>query len=221
MEIIASPTEQTTAATDIVLGVLAIYWALRVYRAGSSTHRQKATIWAWAFGLLAYAALQSCINHGLVWDRPTYLLLWHPVNLALGMAVGCFVLGTWYDYRSKPVSKGLIIGMMSAGAAFFLITLLLPNSFLGFIIYEGLAMLFSLGLYATLAKRKKLHGATIVSLGIALNMVAALVQALGSGKIHFTLIWEFDHNGLFHIIQWISIMVMGLGLLKTYKTTSE
>ncbi|MEL6534231.1 MAG: hypothetical protein AAFQ98_02405 [Bacteroidota bacterium] len=219
MEIIASPTEQTTAATDIVLGLLAIFWAVMVYRRGNRQHPQKAKIWAWAFGLLAFAALQSCLYHGLVWEPDTQRLLWYPVNLALGLAVGCFVLGTWYDYRGQPVGLPLIVAMLVTGFAFFLVSMLLPGSFLGFIVYEGVAMLFSIGVYTSLALRRKLDGAAWVTLGITTNLIAAVVQGLGKGRIHFTLIWEFDHNGLFHIIQWVSIVILGWGLLKTYSST--
>ena len=41
---------------------------------------------------------------------------------------------------------------------------------------------------------------------MAVNILAAAVQA--EGALGFTLIWTFDHNGVFHLVQ-----MVGLGLL--------
>ena len=48
--------------------------------------------------------------------------------------------------------------------------------------------------------------------GIALNIVAAAIQATGS--VRFTLVVPFDHNGVFHLVQMAAIVVLVAGVAK-------
>jgi len=100
--------------------------------------------------------------------------------------------------------------MIPIAVGFFAITQLLSGAFLVFVVYEAVAMLAALGIYVTLAGRRRLPGAELMALAILLNIVAAGIQA--SESIRFALVWPFDHNGLFHIVQMIAVVVLMLGL---------
>jgi hypothetical protein len=52
-----------------------------------------------------------------------------------------------------------------------------------------------------------------MSAGILISIVAALVQA--SKMTLFQLIWEFDHNGTYHLIQIFGILLLVTGLRKS------
>jgi hypothetical protein len=77
-------------------------------------------------------------------------------------------------------------------------TLIYPGIFILFIVYEGLALAFALGVYGFLAIAGE-QGAGFMVGGVLLSIIAAGLQA--SKSIEFTLIWKFDHNGVYHFVQ--------------------
>jgi len=99
---------------------------------------------------------------------------------------------------------------------FFLLTQLIRGSFLVFVIYEAVAMLLALSIYAYLAVRHRRDGAALMAVAIVLNIVAAAIQA--SGSVSLTVIWPFDHNGVFHLVQMVAVVVLVLGLRRALAT---
>ena len=95
---------------------------------------------------------------------------------------------------------------------------LLDGSFLIFVVYEAVAMLVALGIYVALRLKRQLRGAGMMALAILLNIVAAGIQA--GGSIQFTLIWPFDHNGVFHIVQMVAVVVLMVGLSQSLSRRS-
>lgn len=71
-------------------------------------------------------------------------------------------------------------------------------------------MFFALVVYILLAVRKRLAGAAVMAAGILITIVAAAIQA--SGAVFVTIIWEFDYNGIFHLIQIVGLAVLVAGL---------
>lgn len=205
MQFIDMPTEQTTAATDALLFVVAALLAAVATAAGSRSDRTKGRIWGATLGLLAVASLLGAIAHGFKMSERTNDILWMPLNLALGLTVALFVVGAVYDSRGHSLPRLLAPVMLVVGVLFFVVTVVIPGSFLVFVIYEAAAMLFALILYVRLATRR-MPGAVLMAAGVLVSIVAAAVQA--SGALSFTLVWQFDHNGAFHLIQ-----VVGLALL--------
>ena len=105
--------------------------------------------------------------------------------------------------------------MVVIGVGFLGITLIWPDSFMVFIVYETVAMLFALGGYTWLAWQGRLEGAWLMVIGILTTIVAAGVQA---GKLlSFTFIWSFDHNGVYHLIQMVGIGLLLAGLKKALR----
>ena len=85
-------TELTTAATDILIAVVAsgCVFALRRRR---GVHRQRVAIWSWVLGLLAFASLLGAVAHGLDLSSTAQSWLWRPLYLCLGLIVAMFVVG--------------------------------------------------------------------------------------------------------------------------------
>jgi len=210
MTFIDIPTEQTTAATDAILAVVAAFICIQTYKTGQSSSPQKGRIWAWAFGLLALAALTGSFAHGFQMSKELNNILWQPLNLALGLTVSLFVVGVAFDLTNGLLPKYILPLLITIGTLFYLVTLFFPGSFLVFILYEAVAMFFSLTVYILLAIRNKLKGASLMATGILLTMFAAAIQA--TENIHFRLIWEFDHNGIFHLVQIAGLIVLYFGL---------
>ena len=80
-------------------------------------------------------------------------------------------------------------------------------------IYASLALFFALsGGYIWLAFKGRLGGSWIMILGIFITIIAGVIQA--SKTLSFTLIWSFDHNGVYHLIQMVGIVLLVAGLRK-------
>ncbi len=215
MNIIDIPTEQTTAATDLMLAIISIVTAFGIYNLGKQVQPVKTRIWVAVFILLAIAALFGAIAHGFVMSEKTNYILWQPLNLALGLGVSLFAAGAIFDLRRGSVPKGIVPGLLALGIIFYFITVFVPGSFLVFIIYEAVVMLFALVAYVVLAAKQKLIGAWWMVLGILITIIAAAIQATESVSVQF--IWDFDHNGIFHIVQMAGILIIYLGLAKSFQ----
>lgn len=218
MQFINIPTEQTTAATDFIMALISIWAIFKIRRPGLADPK-KASIWKWVFILLTTAALFGAVAHGFQMDEKTNFILWQPLNLALGLAVSLFAAGAIYDLRQGSMPALVIPGLIALGIIFYFITVFFPGSFLVFILYEAVVMIFALIAYILLAKKAELQGAWWMVGGILITIVAAVIQA--SGSIHIKIIWEFDFNGIFHIVQMFGIVVLVQGLLISFRSKSN
>jgi hypothetical protein len=215
-ELNASSIELTTGATDAILGILALFCIayLQRYRVADGW---KVGIWTWVLAMLAGAALLGAGVHGLELSDSTTELLWRPLYLLLGLLVALFVVAASYDWLGHQSARRVLVAMVPIAIGFFAVTQLLRGSFLVFVVYEAVAMLVALSIYVVLAVRRRLPGAGLMALAIVLNIVAAGIQATGS--VRLTLIWPFDHNGVFHIVQMIAVVVLLFGLRKSLQPT--
>jgi len=218
LRFLTEQTELTTAASDILLVVVALLcvaFLLRFFRRDP----WRVGLWSGVFLLLAGAALLGAVVHGVELSPGLKDLLWQPLFLLLGLVVALFVVASVYDWKGKSKAVRLLPVMFVVAVVFFGVTRLFSSGFFVFVIYEALAMIFALGVYSLLASRRQIGGAAVIALSIVLNMVAAAVQT--SGSISFNLIWAFDHNGIFHLIQVVAVLVMFLGVRSGFASQTE
>ena len=208
MELIDIPTEQTTAVTDLVLATVAAAGIVLLRRPGGDPW--KARLWVTAFAGFAIASLLGAIAHGLKLKPATTDLLWRLLNLTLGLTVALFLVAAVYDHWGQQVARRVLPLLLAVGLGFFLTTQLRPGSFRVFVLYEALALLLALLLYVRLALVRRMPGAGAMIGGILLSLLAAAVQTRGT--VAFTLIWPFDHNGVFHLIQLLGLVALLWGL---------
>jgi hypothetical protein len=202
-----SPFERVTAATDIFMGLLSAYATIQLAQLSSF----KSDVWAWIFGLLAFSSFLGAVAHGIEMTQKTNDRFWMPINLALGLALGLFVVGALFDLSGDVLARKSLPLMLVVGFGFFLITVWKPGTFMTFIAYEAVAMLFAFGVYIYLFFTSPLPGVEWMMAGIFVTILAAVIQATGkAGKAIF---WYFDNNGVFHLIQMIGIVLLMLGLL--------
>jgi len=204
-------TELTTAATDVVLGLVCLFliWELYALR---NRHPWKVRLWSFVFGLLAAASFLGAVAHGFDLSPTVRNFLWQPLYLALGIDVALFVVGGVLDSRNETVARRLFVGAVATGAVFYFMTVVLDGAFFIFVVYEGVAMAATMVMYIILGIRQRLPGASIMAVATGLNIVAAALQ---SSTLSFTLIWTFDHNGIFHLAQIIALATLGCGLRKS------
>jgi hypothetical protein len=203
------PTELTTAATDAILAVLALF-CIRWLAARRAAAPAKVTVWILVLALLAVASALGAVAHGFDHSSDVLYLLWQPLFLSLGLVVALFVVAAAYDGFGPETARRLLIPALAVGACFYLITLLFPGTFLVFVLYEALAMLAALALYFRLALKSGERWPWLMVLGIALNIVAAGIQASGSVRLNIGV--PLDHNGVFHLVQMVAIVVLVVGV---------
>lgn len=211
MKFIQDPTERTTAATDIVLALIALGGVgyLRWPRFFAET-LWKINVWSAAIGLIGLAAALGAVAHGIVLSRMLHQRIWLVLNMALGLAVSLFAVGVVYDLWGVEISRATLPIMLIVGLGFFLVTMVYPGIFFLFIVYEAVVLVFALGAYAYLTVQAALPGACLMTAGILVSIVAAGCQA--NKSLAWTFIWQFDHNGIYHLIQVVGLMLLITGL---------
>lgn len=209
MKVIESPTEQTTAVTDLLMAGVALLGALYLQSIGQ-TEPWRANLWIWAFALLTLAGILGAIAHGFQLSDKTKNWLWRSLFLTLGFLVAMFVVAAVHDTWGEAASRWALPAMIAMALLFFSLTFIWRDTFLPFIIYEGVAMLFALGCYLWLAWLGNLPGAWWLVAGILVTMVAAGIQA--TKAVSFTCIWPFDHNGVYHLVQMGALLLLLWGL---------
>ena len=213
MQFVTVQTELTTAATDVFLALLALVSAAYLYHF-RRLNPWKILLWCWIMSLLALGSLLGAFVHGFKLSSTIFNVLWFPLYLSLALAVALFVIIATYDGWGLPASRRTLPFVLIAGCV-FTIVLQYTGNFLLFILYEGVAMLFALGVYLWLVIMRKLPGAALITCGILLTIIAAIVQT--NYSIKFTVIWQFDNNGLFHLIQMAGIVFLVAGVRRSAK----
>lgn len=204
-----APIERTTAITDLIVAMIASGSSLYLARlAGRQTW--KAGLWSTVFGLTGFAAALGAVSHGLALSRTVNDLLWHPLYLALGLTVALFGVGLIHDLWGPARARRWLPVLITLGVAFYLQRWLLSSSFLAFIVYEGVVMLVALIAYGVLAMRGRLPGAGLVAAGILVTIAAAIMQSTKPAPIR--IVWPFDHNGLFHLVQMPGLVLLAAGI---------
>jgi len=126
--------------------------------------------------------------------------------------VALFVIGAVFDFKGKRAAQISLVPMLVLALGFFAVTQIASGTFLVFVAYEAVAMLAVLGMYLSLALKGQLKGAAVIATGVVLNIVAAGIQA--SETISLTVVVPFDHNGVFHLVQIVALVVLTLGLVR-------
>jgi hypothetical protein len=202
-----APTQLTTAATDVLLAAFCLASVRYVARHGNGAARL--VPWKIAFWLFGAGALMGAAAHALHIPDELYRLVWAPIYLTLALAVACFLLGMLHDVAPERLRKlqPLVLGL---GVLCFAIATIFPTTFLVFLAWQGLGLIVATAAYLGLWYRRRLPGAGWISLGLLISIAAAVIQ--GTGTVSFTLIWPFDHNGVFHLVQLPGLMAIAYGL---------
>lgn len=214
MEFIEDPAERTTAITDLILALVALggIWFL-CWDSAPSGQRLKIYIWSIAIGLIGLGAALGAAAHGLIIPRKVHNRLWQVLNACLALAVSLFAAGVVYDVGGSATCLRLLPFLVAAGFGFYGTTLMYPGFFFIFIVYEGLALVFAFCAYIYLTLVGEMPGTALMAAGILVSIMAAVIQA--SKSVTVTLIWKFDHNGIFHLVQVVGVVLLLVGLRRS------
>jgi MFS family permease len=218
IELIDQPTEQTTAATNLVLCVIALAAITILHRL---RHRDpwKATIWIAAFTAGLVANLLAASAHGLKLSDGMYNLAWALIYLSLALMIACFVIGTIHDLWGRRASRKAAPVLATIAMLFFAVTRL-ESAFVVFILYQATAMGLALLGYGYLTLMRHQPGAGLVWAGLLISILATAVQAVPIVD-QITVVWTFDHNGHYHLVQAVGVILLILGLRGALLATQQ
>jgi hypothetical protein len=208
VDLIGEATERTTAATDAILAVAGLVAIVALRRSTPPSFGR--AVWLAALACMAVASMLGAVAHGMALTDAAREALWQPLYLALGATMALFVVGAVRDWRGERAGRRALAPMLAIALAFYGVTRLTGGSFLAFLIYEAAALLFALVVYVALARTGRRAGAAAMAAALAVSLGAGAVQAADLGTVR--LVWEFDHNGLFHLVQLAGLALLATGL---------
>jgi uncharacterized protein DUF6962 len=203
-------TERTTAVTDALLALAVGAGVLRLRHSVPPSWRRR--VWLSALAAFGVSALLGAASHGLALEERVRDALWQPLFVLLCLAVALFVVGAVADWRGEDLGRTFLPFLLVLGAGCFIATRLTAGDFRVFLAFEAAGLAFALAVYAALATRGR-PGAALVAAALAVSLAAGAVQA--SGPLSVRLGWEFDHNGLYHLVQLVGVGLLIRGLATT------
>ena len=165
-------------------------------------------LWIVALAGWGLSALLGAVTHGGNLDPAVETLLWQPLYIGLGVAQALLVVAAVAAWRGEASAKRLLPFMLTAAAVFYWATWRTGGNFLVFVLFSTATTVFALAVHAALARAGR-PGAGWVAAGLGVSLAAGLVQA---STLSLDLIWEFDHNGLFHLAQLAGLAILVPGL---------
>lgn len=130
-----------------------------------------------------------------------------------------FVIAAVTMHWSPQLGKRYLPYGMLIAFAFFIVTQIWTDSFLLFVIYEGISMLLALSLYLSCFWLRREKGSGLLAAGIVVGIVAAILDAQPSIQLQF--IWTFNNHGVFHLVQMFSLLLLTLGVCSAHQGTKE
>lgn len=210
MELIGSATEQTTAATDLLLALAALAGAGYLHRLPPPSTARR--IWVMALTAAGLASVLGAITHGLDLSEGLRDALWQPLFLLLGVTVAGFVAGAVGDRWGPRPARRLLPPLLVLAVGFYLLTRRAGGDFLVFVLFQAAGLVAALLVYLGLVRQRR-PGSGFVAAALAVSLGAGAIQA--DESLGARVIWAFDHNGLYHLVQLAGLALLLWGLART------
>jgi hypothetical protein len=194
------------ALTDLLLGLVAFALAWGCLRRFRRTGSARTGWWALGYAALGIGAVLGFVNLGFATGlaQPIYYV----ARFAVGLAVFAMLNAVVGSLVGRESGRRWRLAFALAFCAYYGATLL-SDSFLIFIAYSGVGLVAVLGLEAYRWLGRREPGAGWMTLGIALSIGAAVLQA---AQLSLTLVWTFDHNAIYHLVQLAALLVLYRGI---------
>ena len=194
--------EPTTTITDFILGLEALVLAAILF-INPQTY-PSLPYWIASLLCLGVAAVLGGLYHGF--DRfSSYTGVYFCISVL--MATLCLAVIT--DGFGEEIARGFRWPVAGLALAFFLVARTYPTRILAFAALLAVFLVLALVLYLHLMVTRALPGAGFLAAGIATLLIGA---AMMLGNVGFTLIWTFDRNAVYHLVQMAGVLFFYLGL---------
>ena len=194
--------EPTTTITDFILGLETLILAALLLINPQTFSSQP--YWIASLLCLGVAAVLGGLYHGF--DRfSSYTGVYFSISVL--MATLCLAVIT--DGFGEEIARGFRWPVAGLALAFFLVARTYPTRILAFAALLAVLLVLALVLYLHLTVTRALPGAGFLAAGIATLLIGA---AMMLGNVGFTLIWTFDRNAVYHLVQMVGSLFFYLGL---------
>lgn len=185
--------EPTTAITDFLLALMALWFARRLLQSGTTGNARRA--WGLGFLATALAALVGGLSHGFGprLARGPRTLLWKLTMIGTGLTSFFMLVGTVYATVRQPWRPFWLV-LVTAKSLVYARWISRENDF-RYVVYDYTAAMLAV-LVAHLAHYKTRPAARAIVQGIGVSFLAAAIQQIG-----INLHTHFNKNDLYHVIQ--------------------
>ncbi len=205
-------TEWTTAITDLINAFAILVPVIWLIRQKPLTKRNK--LWATAFAMLMVTSLVGFLLHGIVMSNLVNGILWCGFYLFLTFMVCTYVIAIKHDiYPDKDFSHSIKVNLIVAvlvsillGIARFTIR---KYAFVFFSVYAMANLINCVILLRRQVRERPAFKWYIAA--IAVLFVGSVLQSIKT--IHFTLIWEFNYNAVYHWVMLLFVLIQFKGVL--------
>ncbi|UCH61605.1 MAG: hypothetical protein JSU77_07235 [Fidelibacterota bacterium] len=194
--------EPTTTITDFILGLEALVLAVVLF-INPQTY-PSLPYWIASLACLGIAAILGGLHHGF--NRPAS---YTGVYFCISVLMAALCLAVITDGFGGEIARGFRWPVAGLALVFFLVTRMYPTRILAFTALLAVLLVFALVLYLHLAATRALPGAGFLAAGVATLLIGAAMMLV---NVKFTLIWTFDRNAVYHLMQMAGILFFFLGL---------
>ena len=201
-------TELDVTLTDYALALEGILFLVLLQRGGARSWELRSWF-SLFFASVSAAALCGGTVHGFFLDEQTlgHTILWPTTLLAIGVtSLSAWVIGAKLLF-SRSVARRVLVVAALQFAVYSIVVLFRTDAFWVAILDNLPAVLFLIIALGLACRREKQRSLLLAAGGLALNLVAALLQQLGIG-IHPV---YFNHNALYHVLQAVALFLFFLG----------
>lgn len=206
---LASGAAMTTAVTDLITGIAALFLTIKLQRSRSKLHIHK-KYWVDLFALLCGASILGFIAHAFLWAKTVYNIIWiFLYALLFETAIVFFALSICTFFGESKLSKKFTASIHAISFVIYAVTSVLPffgkNGIRIFVVYAVLLALPGFALFALNALKNHHKGSMIFMLAFIPQIIGAVYQLMRRGE--FRLIFIFDYNSIYHICLFVSIFI--------------
>ncbi len=201
--------EPITAITDFMITAeIALLMGL-LYRNTDRIDSQK--YWIVALILLGVAALLGGVAHGF-----NLFELFLGIYLCMAGIMGAICLATLNDGYGDETAQRWRNWIIGGAVIFYGMTLLYPHLLVVYTIIGGVILVPILLIYIRLWLQYPGRGNGYLLAGLMITLAGFAGIAF---RVRLNMIWQFNHNDVYHLVQMVAIVLFYLGIrLKTQST---
>lgn len=194
--------EPITAITDLMITAEIALLIGLLNRDAVWFHNQK--YWITALILLGVAALLGGVAHGF-----NLFGLFLGIYLCMAGIIGAICLAALSDGYGDAVAQRWRNWIIVGSAIFYGMTLLYPHLLFVYTIVGGCILAPILLIYIRLWQQHPGRGDGYLLAGIMITLAGFAGIAF---RVHLDLIWKFNHNDVYHLVQMVAIVFFYLGI---------
>ena len=200
-------TEPSTTASDLLLGIVGLISAQRLFRISVPARRGATRMWGGALLAMSLAALLGAVHHAVLGqvspaaDRA----LWTTVLWMVGVG-SVFMLAASARATLGGAMRRIITAIAWLEFAVYVWWILGHPVFEYVILDYGSAMVMVLVIQAWGSYRRREASASWITGGVLVSFLAAGIEMYGSDPWPY-----FNHNDMFHLVQIVGVLLFYQG----------